>query len=158
MAVKPLLDFDFLTKQSVLYDLEEIRKRNPQRYDMEQLSAIVHVDKENELVAGYKELREDEFWVQGHIPGRPLFPGVLMLEAGAQLSSFLFHELVSDVPFFGFAGLDDVRFRGEVKPGNRLYLLSKALRIKPRQGYFYAQGIVEGKPVFEAKILGMAMR
>ena len=156
MPTKPLLDFDFLSNQPVQYGIEEIRKRNPQRYEMEHLTAIVHLDSENQIIGGYKEVTEDEFWVKGHIPGQPLLPGVIMLEAGAQLSSFIFHSLIKDAPFFGFAGLDEVRFRGTVKPGNRLFLMAKGINVKRRRGYFYTQGMVDGKLIFEAKVLGMA--
>ena len=55
---------------------------------MEQLTAIVHVDPEKHLVAGYKDVGNDEFWVRGHMPGYPLMPGVLMCEAAAQLCSY----------------------------------------------------------------------
>src|ERR1700710_195987 len=75
----------------ILSDQEGIRAVNPQRGDMEQLNAIVYGDKEKGHIIGYKDVRADEFWVPGHIPGNPLLPGVLMLEAGAQLASFYFH-------------------------------------------------------------------
>ena len=157
MATAPLLDFDFLRAQPVLYDLDEIRKRNRQRYEMEQLSAIVYLNPDEGLVAGYKEITENEFWVRGHIPERPLMPGVIMLEAGAQVSSFYFYTVFPDAPFFGFAAIDEAKFRGMVVPGQRLYLLAKALQMKPRRAYFQTQGMVDGKIVFEARLLGIAL-
>lgn len=156
MPPKPLLDFEFLAGQDVKFDIEAIRRRNAQRYEMEHLTAIVHFDTEAGTVGGYKDVRADEFWVRGHLPGRPLLPGVLMLEAGAQLCSFYHLSVAVDVPFFGFGGLDDVRFRGTIVPGDRLYLAARVLDIKARRGYYQVQGMVSGKIVFEAKVLGVA--
>ncbi len=155
MPTKLLLEYDFLESQPVRFGIEEIRAINPQRYEMEQLTAVVFLDTEQRLVAGYKDVREDEFWVRGHLPGRPLLPGVLMIEAGAQLSSFCYHKVVEQPRFFGFAAVNDVRFRGTVVPGDRLYLVAKALDIRPSRGYFQTQGLVRGKLVFEAKVMGM---
>jgi 3-hydroxyacyl-[acyl-carrier-protein] dehydratase len=157
MAAKPLLDMDFLTSQDVVLGIEEIRRFNPQRYEMEHLTAILYLDKEKRIAAGYKNVTDQEFWVRGHLPDRPLLPGVIMLEAGAQMSSVLYHSLVEQPVFFGFAALNDVRFRGPVVPGQRLYLIAQCLDLRPRRGYFQTQGIAGGKVVFEAKVLGMPM-
>ncbi len=157
MGAKTLLDFDFLVNQEVQYGVEDIRKVNPQRYDMEHLTAIIHVDRDEQLIAGYKDVTDQEFWVKGHLPDRPLLPGVIMLEAGAQLCSICYHSCITNPNFFGFAAMNDVRFRGTVVPGDRLYLVAKGLDLRPTRGYFQAQGLVKGKIVFEAKILGMAV-
>ncbi len=62
----------------VLADADAIRRVNQQRFEMEQLTAIVFDDGERHLIAGYKDVRPDEFWVRGHMPDYPLLPGVLM--------------------------------------------------------------------------------
>src|SRR4051812_6012008 len=67
---------------------DEIRVALPHRFEMEMLSAIVLLDPSRKLIVGYKDMRPDEFWVRGHMPGYPLFPGVLMCEAAAQLCCF----------------------------------------------------------------------
>src|SRR4030088_3029906 len=72
----------------IVADKEAIRKVNPQRFECEQLDAIVMVDPVNHVAAGYKDVRADEFWVRGHLPGYPLMPGILMCEASAQLCSY----------------------------------------------------------------------
>src|SRR5439155_26934523 len=97
---------------NVVADRETIRGVIPQRGEMEQLTAIVYVDTEQEILAGYKDVRHDEFWVRGHMPGAPLLPGVLMCEAAAQLCSFYivkYSGLLRD-GFIGFGGLENVRF------------------------------------------------
>src|SRR5947209_175103 len=111
----------------VVADKEAIRRVNPQRFEMEQLDAIVLLDPVQHLVAGYKDVRPDEFWVRGHMPGYPLMPGVLMCEAAAQLCAYYIttHGLMYG-DYIGFGGLENVRFRGVVRPGDRLLLVGKA--------------------------------
>src|SRR5437867_90272 len=101
----------------VVADREAIRKINPQRFEMEQLDAVVYVDIVHHVIAGYKDVRGDEFWVRGHMPGYPLLPGVLMCEASAQLCSFYItnYGIMKDMDFIGFGGLENVRFRSPVR-------------------------------------------
>jgi 3-hydroxyacyl-[acyl-carrier-protein] dehydratase len=142
----------------VVVDREGIRRVNPQRHEMEQLDAIVHVDRERHVVAGYKDVRPDEFWVRGHMPGYPLLPGVLMCEAAAQLCSYYTTTagLLSG-DFVGFGGMENVRFRGTVRPGDRLVLVAKGVRLHRRQTIFSVQGFVGKTMVFNADILGVSM-
>src|SRR3954452_8477964 len=136
-----LVDPSTIDTSRVLVDLEGLRKGNPQRFEMEQLTAIVHLDADHHLIIGYKDVEPDAFWVRGHMPGYPLMPGVLICEAAAQLASFYCHyiKLVKD-GFLGFGGMEEVRFRGKVMPGDRLVLACKATRVNRRQTIFDAQG------------------
>ena len=89
MAARDLIiDFSEYDLNQVLADLEEIRRHNPQRHEMEQLTAIVYEDVEREICVGYKDVSDHEFWARGHMPGMPLMPGVIMCEAAAQMCSF----------------------------------------------------------------------
>src|SRR6516164_916686 len=127
----------------ILADQDAIRKVNPQRFEMEQLTAIVYVDPSRHLVAGYRDVGTDEFWVRGHMPGYPLFPGVLMCEAAAQLCSYYTaSQGLLQGDFIGFGGLENVRFRNPVRPGDRLLLVGKAIRLNRRQTIFNVQGFV----------------
>lgn len=156
----PELHFDpeGLDLGRVLIDLEGIRRVNPQRFEMEQLTAIVHIDKEQHLIAGYKDVRADEFWTRGHMPGYPLMPGVLMCEAAAQLCAYYtFTEGLLQGDFIGFGGLENVRFRGTVHPGDRLVLIGKATRLHRRQTIFNVQGFVGKTMVFHADIIGVPL-
>jgi 3-hydroxyacyl-[acyl-carrier-protein] dehydratase len=152
------MDPTSLDLNQVVVDLEGIRKINAQRFEMEQLHAIVHMDTEKHIIVGYKDVRSDEFWVRGHFPGYPLLPGVLMCEAAAQLCSFYSttHGL-SQGDFIGFGGLENIRFRGQVRPGDRLLLIGKATKLHRRQTVFNVQGFVGAKLVFEGTIIGVPM-
>lgn len=147
-----LLDFD-----NPIADIEAIREFNPQRHEMEQLTAILCEDLERNACAAYKEITEQEFWVRGHMPGMPLMPGVVMLEAVAQLSSYFTqkHDLLG-AAMVGFGGVDEVRFRGVVVPGDRLVVmvrLDKARRGRMIVASF--QGIVGTNLVLEGCLRGI---
>ncbi len=158
MPPAALVDPETIDTSRILYDLEAIRRGNPQRFEMEQLTAIVQFDKDENLIVGFKDVATDEFWVRGHMPGYPLMPGVLMCEAAAQLCSFFCH-LIQIAPdgFIGFGGMEEVRFRGQVKPGDRLVMLAKATRINRRQTVFETQGFVDGNMVFHGRIIGVPL-
>ncbi len=140
-------------------DKELIRKYNPQRFEMEQLDGVVYLDKEKHIVVGYKDVRHDEFWVRGHMPGFPLLPGVLMCEASAQLCSFYitYSEFPGQSDFIGFGGMEDVRFRATVHPGSRLILVGKGIKMHRRKMEFDVQGIVGDTMVFHGVIIGVPM-
>jgi len=139
----------------IVIDLEGIKKINAHRFEMLQLDAIVHLDLEKDIIVGFKDQRLDEFWVRGHLPGYPLMPGVLMLEAAAQLCSiFTWEKKISD-KIIGLGGFDVVKFRDRVFPGDRLVLMCSGKKLNRRACTFYANGFVGSTMVFHAEILGM---
>jgi 3-hydroxyacyl-[acyl-carrier-protein] dehydratase len=147
------LDFD-----RVLADRADIERVNPQRFEMEQLTAIVYMEPSQNLIVGYKDVKADEFWVRGHMPDYPLMPGVLMCEAAAQLCSyFIMVNGLTQGDFLGFGGMENVRFRGPVKPGDRFVLVSKATKLHRRQCIFSVQGFVGATMVFQAEIIGVPL-
>ena len=153
-----LYDLAQLDFGRVVADADAIRKVIPQRFEMEQLTAIILIDPDKQLIVGYKDVRSDEFWVRGHMPDYPLMPGVLMCEAAAQLCSvFIVTQGFLEGDFIGFGGLESVRFRGLVRPGDRLVLVGKAKRIHRRQTIFNVQGFVGTTMVFHGDILGVPL-
>ncbi len=150
-----LVDINTIDLNRIVFDAEAIEQVNPHRYEMRQLDAIVHFDKDTGTVVGYKDITDNEFWVRGHIPGRPLMPGVMMLEAAGQLASFSAQKVNRPEGFLGFSGLEDVKFRLPVIPGSRLYLLGKFVENRQRRFKLATQGVVEGQMVFHATIIGM---
>ena len=75
-----IIDFSEYDVNHVVADLEEIRRYNLQRFEMEQLTAIVHIDHDNKICVGYKDIGHDEFWIRGHMPQLALMPGVMMCD------------------------------------------------------------------------------
>ncbi|MFN8854252.1 MAG: 3-hydroxyacyl-ACP dehydratase FabZ family protein [Planctomycetaceae bacterium] len=152
-----LLDYSQIDFSRPIYDIEAIRRVNPQRNQMEHLTAVVWEDTTQNAVIGYKDITENEFWVPGHMPGFPLMPGVIMCEAAAQLAGFYAqkHKLLGG-DFVGFGGMDDIRFRGPVFPNCRLILLAKMKELKPRRlATVDFQGIVNDKIIFTGSMIGV---
>lgn len=153
-----LVDPSTIDTSRVLFDQEGIRQGNMQRFEMEQLTAIVAIVPEQHLIIGFKDIEPTEFWVRGHMPGYPLMPGVLICEAAAQLSSYYCHVIkIVENGFLGFGGMEDVRFRGPVRPGDRLVLVSKALKVNRRQTVFETQGFVDNNMVYHGRIIGVPL-
>ena len=150
-----LFDLSGIDLNRLVADKDEIRKINPQRYEFEQLDGIVHYDSQQRIILGLREVKADEWWIRGHLPGRPLFPGVLMIEAAAQLACFLTRKLLSDPRFIGFGGVDKVKFREVVVPPARLYILAKGIDVRPRRTVCDVQELVDGRLVFEGQVTGM---
>jgi 3-hydroxyacyl-[acyl-carrier-protein] dehydratase len=155
MPPQLLFDLSGINLDAVLLDQEGVRECNPQRGDMEQLNAIIWADPTKGEIVGYKDVKADEFWVSGHIPGRPLYPGVLMIEAAAQLASLYTRKYVGWKGFIGFGGADGVKFRATVAPGCRMLLLGKKLWERHKRMCCSVQGVVNGNLVFEAQITGV---
>jgi 3-hydroxyacyl-[acyl-carrier-protein] dehydratase len=142
----------------VIADQEAIRLVNPQRFEMEQLTAVVFMDTAEHVIAGYKDIRADEFWVRGHMPDYPLFPGVLMCEAAAQLCGYyITANKIMPADFCGFGGLENVRFRAPVRVGDRLLMVAKGTRINRRQTVCNVQGFVGATMVFHADVIGVPL-
>jgi 3-hydroxyacyl-[acyl-carrier-protein] dehydratase len=146
------VDFDKLTA-----DIHEIRKVNPQRHEMEQLTAVVYEDVDRKVCVGYKDVTQQEFWVRGHMPGMPLMPGVVMLEGAAQLCSYFTQKYdMLGSAMVGFGGLEEVRFRDPVLPGDRIVYICSLMKV--RRGRMIVsrfQGVVRDNVVVEGIIKGI---
>ena len=152
-----LFDISGIDLNQVLAGPEQIRKVNLQRGAMEHLNAIIWSDPANGRIIGRKDVRSDEFWVDGHIPGRPLLPGVIMIEAAAQLASFYAMSYMGWTGFLGFGGVEDAKFRQAVTPGSTLYLLGNLLWERHRRVCCRVHGMVNGGLAFECSVIGTQM-
>jgi 3-hydroxyacyl-[acyl-carrier-protein] dehydratase len=154
---QPLCDLSQFDFEHPLFDIEEIRRVNPQRFEMEQLTAIVHVDLTQHLIVGYKDITDHEFWCRGHMPEFPLMPGVVLCECAAQLAGFLARKYkLLGGDFLGFGGMNDVRFRAPVFPNCRLVLVAKLTKLRhSRMAEYVFQGLVNDTIVFDGGMIGV---
>lgn len=157
MPVQLLFDISGLDKTAVQADREAVGRMNPQAGHMRQLDYVIWHNEALTEGLGVKFVRHDEFWVPGHIPGRPLFPGVLMIEAAAQLSSYLQMRKREGQGFLGFTRCDETAFRGQVVPGDTLHLLTQEVSSSRKRFASRCQGIVGDRLVFETLVTGMVM-
>lgn len=157
MSSEVLFDYSFVDLDAPMGDMDLVHRINPHRGHMVQLSGVAWWI-EGEFGVGWKDVGDDEFWVDGHIPGRPLYPGVLMIEACAQLSSFIIQIEKLDDPdrkFLGFVRSDETVFRGQVVPGDKLVLISKMISNNRRRFVSKCQGFVGDNLVIETTVTGM---
>ena len=106
---------------------------------------------------GYKDLGPNEFWVRGHMPGMPLMPGVIMCEAAAQLASYYTQRCGLMQGMIGFGGLEEVRFRGVVRPGDRFVIVGRLLKARKQIVTSEFQCFVRQSMVCEGQLKGIQL-
>ncbi len=155
MVTAPLLDPAHIDLSRTVATHAEIYKVLKQTGRFALLDGIAHYSQEDGTAVGWKDIRADDWWAADHIPGRPLFPGVLMTEAAAQLASWDYIQRTQDfTSFLGFAGLNQTRFRGIVEPGVRMHWIARSVRIRSRMFIYQVQGFVAENLVFETEVVG----
>jgi len=158
MAVSDLIiPFDAYDCEQPVADIEAVRQINPQRGDAEQLTAIVYDNYDEGISVGFKDVTDQEFWCAGHMPGMPIMPGVIMCESAAQVCSYHVqrHDLMG-AQMMGFGGMDEGRFRGVVRRGQRLTCAVEKLSL--RRGALIKcrfQMHVDRQLVCDGKIIGV---
>ncbi len=140
-------------KNSTL-SVEEIHALLPHRYPFALVDRIIEYVP-GEYAVGIKNVTFNEPHFQGHLPNRPLMPGVLMIEALAQVGGIVLSQLPDmNGKFFAFAGIDKARFRRQVIPGDRLILKVELLSFKRnRIGKMQGKGFVDEQLAVEAEML-----
>ena len=155
MAAEPLYDLASLDLRPIA-DRAAIARLNPHRGTIALIDEILYLNEDTTRCVGRLAVRADAFWAPGHIPGRPIMPGVLQVEAGAQVASYLYYSKANTDNFAGFTRIQDCSFRSMVEPGVDLVLLIQEVKFSPRRFVTDMQGVVNGEIVFDARISGMA--
>lgn len=158
MAAPLTLDLQRFDRTRIVYDRSQIYARLPQKHEFMQLDGIIHLDHAAGEAIAYRDVCDDEWWCKAHIPGNPILPGVLMLEAAAQLAAFMERYCKPDFHgFVGYGGVDGCKFRKTVKPPARLWLLCRRMDARSRRIICYVQGVVDDVLVFEATVTGLVV-
>jgi 3-hydroxyacyl-[acyl-carrier-protein] dehydratase len=121
-------------------DVNEILATLPHRYPFMLVDRIVEVDEEEQRIVGYKNLTFNEPFFQGHFPSEPIMPGVMQLEAMAQVAGILLNKVTQkEGEIAYFMAIDKAKFRRKVVPGDTLRMEMKVTRLRSRMA------VVEGK-------------
>ena len=152
-----LADLREIDLNRVVMDRAKISSVLPHRGTMALVDYVCHLDAPTMLGVGVKMVRPDEFWVAGHFPGNPLFPGVLLVEAAAQVSLIVYKMGVPEIEdrLVVFGGIENVRFRGAVKPGDQVVILAQTREQSRRGARALTQAVVNGRLVYEGEVLAI---
>lgn len=150
-----MVSFESFSIDKPVLGIDQIRDVNPHRHEMELIDSVLFLEPDAHQIVGVKHVRDDEFWVRGHFPDGAIFPGVLMLEAAAQLASFYAGLVVQQGRRMVFGSATNVRFRGMVRPGDDLVVMATIESVRKTATRSKAQGFVGSDLVFEGNILGM---
>ena len=136
-------------------DIYKILKQLPHRYPFLLVDRVLSIDK-GKSIRALKNVTINEPFFEGHFPRRPVMPGVLMLEALAQAAALLAFDATGSIPdedsVYYFAGMDAVRFKRPVVPGDQLILEVELLRTKAGVFKFKARALVGEELAVEAEI------
>lgn len=139
-----------------MMDVREIREYLPHRYPFLLVDRVLELE-EGKYIKGYKNISVNEEVFNGHFPEAPIFPGVMIVEAMAQVSGILGFKTLGQKPADGFlylfAGIDDVRFKRQVVPGDRLQLESEVVSERRGIWKFACKASVDGALAASANVL-----
>lgn len=133
--------------------IEDIKKILPHRYPFLLIDRIVEIDPMKRAV-GIKNVTANEEFFQGHFPHRPIMPGVLLLEAMAQVGGVaMLYTEENRGKLAVFAGMDKVKFRKPVVPGDQLRMVAEMTKVRGSSGKIWAEAFVGNELVAEAEFM-----
>jgi 3-hydroxyacyl-[acyl-carrier-protein] dehydratase len=137
-------------------NLQEIMEYLPHRYPFLLIDRVL-TSEPGRFIRGIKNVTMNEPFFQGHFPGFPVMPGVLIIEALAQTAAILSHLTKGTKPdpnsLIFFAGIDNARFRRQVVPGDQLVLEAEVVRIVRGVGKFSTRALVDGELAAEGELM-----
>jgi 3-hydroxyacyl-[acyl-carrier-protein] dehydratase len=135
------------------FDIQEILEFLPHRYPFLLIDRIVEFEPTKRLVA-IKNVTMNEQFFQGHFPGYPIMPGVLVVEAMAQAGGIIMMAEMADrnEKLVVFTGIERAKFRRPVTPGDQLRIEVEVLSFRPRAGRIQGRALVDGKLACEATL------
>lgn len=140
------------SKEPIIFDIKEISKILPHRYPFLLVDRILHLDLEENTIIGQKNVTANEQFFQGHFPGAPIMPGVLILEALAQTGGILVHQKGQSHKIAVLLNINNAKFRRPVVPGDVLMLHATGLHISNKGGKIQAKALVNEQLAVEAEI------
>ena len=133
-------------------DIRSVQRILPHRYPLLMIDRIIEIDGSKRVV-GLKNVTINEEFFQGHYPGDPIMPGVLIIEALAQIGGILLSQVLEHKGKVAvLLSLDKVKFRHAVRPGDQLILEAETIRVRSRTGHVMGRAKVAGQVVAEAEI------
>ncbi|PCI78378.1 3-hydroxyacyl-[acyl-carrier-protein] dehydratase FabZ [Candidatus Aerophobetes bacterium] len=133
-------------------DVKQVMKILPHRYPFLLVDKVVHLDLEKGEIVGVKGLTMNELFFQGHFPGAPIMPGVLIIEALAQAGGILIHRKGFQKKTALLLKVEGAKFRNPVLPGDLLFLHVTSIHLSARGGKVAAKAMVNNKLAAEAQI------
>jgi 3-hydroxyacyl-[acyl-carrier-protein] dehydratase len=141
-----------MASQPAILDVKEIAKILPHRYPFLLVDRIIHLNLEDGEIIGLKNVTANEQFFQGHFPGVPIMPGVLVLEALAQAGGILVYQKGYSEKIAVLLNINNAKFRRPVVPGDVLMLHASAMHLSSKGGRFQVKALVNDQLAVEAEI------
>jgi 3-hydroxyacyl-[acyl-carrier-protein] dehydratase len=140
------------SESSFVMNTKDIERILPHRYPFLLVDRILHIDLEESEILGVKNVTANEPFFQGHFPGAPIMPGVLLLEALAQTGGILVHQKGYDRKIAVLLNIANAKFRRPVVPGDVLQLHVKGLHISGMGGKIRGKAMIQDQLAVEAEL------
>lgn len=138
--------------QPLVFDIKKISEILPHRYPFLLVDRITELNLEDNKIVGIKCVTRNEQFFQGHFPGVPIMPGVLILEALAQAGGILVHQKTQNAKIALLLNINNAKFRRPVVPGDVLELHATGIHFSSKGGKIQAKAVVDDQLAAEAEI------